>query len=143
MNNVKYPLALSATFIWIGFVCAISFMEAWLKFTAPGITIPLGLGIGRVVFHALNKVEWVLCAIIIGNYVYTLPKRFSYTMVFFSIAISILIIETFYALPTLDARATLYIKGVFVHPSNLHFYYIAMEFLKVTALLIAGYRLFK
>lgn len=143
MNTVKYPLALSATFIWIGFVCAISFMEAWLKFTAPGITIPLGLGIGRVVFHALNKVEWVLCAIIIGNYIYTLPKRFSCTMVFFSIALTVLVIETFYALPTLDARATLYIKGIFVPPSNLHFYYIVMEFIKVLALLMAGYRLFK
>jgi hypothetical protein len=95
MNTIKYPLALSATFIWIGFVCAISFMEAWLKFTAPGITIPLGLGIGRVVFHALNKVEWVLCAIIVANYVYTLPKRFSYAMVFFSIALTVLVNRNF------------------------------------------------
>ena len=33
--EVKYPLAVVAVFLWIGFVCAISFMEAWLKFQAP------------------------------------------------------------------------------------------------------------
>lgn len=39
MITKKYPLALSAVFLWISFVCAISFMEAWLKFRAPGITV--------------------------------------------------------------------------------------------------------
>ena len=35
--------------LWFGLVAAISFIEAPLKFQAPGITIPLGLGIGRLV----------------------------------------------------------------------------------------------
>ena len=61
------PIALTASFLWIGFVCAISFMEAWLKFRAPGVTIPLGLGIGRLVFNALNKVEWIFATAILGN----------------------------------------------------------------------------
>lgn len=56
---VQRPIVIIVTFLWIGFVCAISFMEAWLKFQAPGITVPLGLGIGRLVFNALNTVEWV------------------------------------------------------------------------------------
>lgn len=38
----------------LGAIVAISFLEAPLKFLAPGITIPLGLGIGRLVFTALN-----------------------------------------------------------------------------------------
>ncbi|WP_338566999.1 hypothetical protein [Microbacterium paraoxydans] len=38
----------------LGAIIAISFLEAPLKFLAPGITIPLGLGIGRLVFTALN-----------------------------------------------------------------------------------------
>ncbi|HQO86046.1 MAG TPA: hypothetical protein PKX84_00190, partial [Bacteroidia bacterium] len=60
MIVVYLPIALIASTLWIGFVSAISFMEAWLKFRAPGITIPLGLGIGRLVFNVLNKIEWVL-----------------------------------------------------------------------------------
>jgi len=42
----------------MGFVLSISFMEAWLKFQAEGVTQAIGLSIGRLVFGALNKVEW-------------------------------------------------------------------------------------
>ena len=49
-------------FLWSGF-CAISFMESWLKFRAPGVSLPIGLGIGKLVFNALNKMEWVFAVI--------------------------------------------------------------------------------
>ena len=47
------------TFVWLGMVVAISFLEAPLKFRAPGVTLPIGLGIGRLVFRALNAAELV------------------------------------------------------------------------------------
>src|SRR5437879_5153498 len=53
-------LAAAAAFTWFGMVAAISFLETPLKFRAPGITVPLGLGIGRLVFKALNIAESVL-----------------------------------------------------------------------------------
>ena len=46
----KDPLAFAVIYLWIGFVCAISFMEAWLKFRAPGVNLQIGLGIGRLNF---------------------------------------------------------------------------------------------
>ena len=52
--NHWLALGVAAIFVWLGMVFAISFLEAPLKFRAPGITIPLGLGIGRLVFRALN-----------------------------------------------------------------------------------------
>jgi len=42
---------IAATFVWLGMVLAISFLEAPLKFRAPGVTLQIGLGIGRVVFR--------------------------------------------------------------------------------------------
>lgn len=57
---IKYSLAIASVFLWIGFVCAISFIEAWLKFKASGLSLPIGLGIGRLAFNVLNKVDWVL-----------------------------------------------------------------------------------
>lgn len=54
-NTVKQPVALACLLTWIGFVCAISFLEAWLQFQTPGVTLPIGLGIGKLVFGALNK----------------------------------------------------------------------------------------
>src|SRR5438067_1809392 len=56
MNGVVGAIA----FLWLGMVLGLSFLEAPLKFRAPGITIPLGLGIGRLVFAALNRVEVAL-----------------------------------------------------------------------------------
>jgi hypothetical protein len=37
----------AVTFVWLGMVLAISFLEAPLKFRAPGVTLPIGLAIGR------------------------------------------------------------------------------------------------
>ena len=34
MTFVKSPIAVVTIFIWIGFICSISFMESWLKFRA-------------------------------------------------------------------------------------------------------------
>jgi hypothetical protein len=45
-------IGIESTFVRIGFLGAISFMEAWLKFKAPGVTLPIS--IGRLVFSALN-----------------------------------------------------------------------------------------
>lgn len=44
----------AVAFVWLGMVLAVSFLETPLKFRAPGITVPLGLGIGRLVFRALT-----------------------------------------------------------------------------------------
>lgn len=66
-------LALPSIFLWIGFVCAISFMEAWVKFRAPGVTLPLGLGIGSLVFKALNKAEWVFAILMAVGPIPTSP----------------------------------------------------------------------
>jgi uncharacterized membrane protein (DUF485 family) len=143
MNQVKYPLALIATFIWIGFVCAISFMEAWLKFRAPGINIQLGLGIGRIIFAALNKVEWVLAIAIIMNYLMAERQDFQWSYTFYIIPLLILGFQTAYLLPALDARAEMIIRGLPVEPSSLHFIYVGIEVLKVMSLIIFGLKLFK
>lgn len=50
---------------WLGTVVAISFLEAPLKFRAPDVTLQIGLGIGRVVFRALNIAEAVLAAAVV------------------------------------------------------------------------------
>jgi hypothetical protein len=142
MTIVKYPIALIATFLWIGFVCAISFMEAWLKFRAPGITVPLGLGIGRLVFNALNKVEWIFVFSIIVSLLFSKAQLVSLQNLLCLIPLLLLIAQTVWALPALDARAELHIQGQTVPPSNLHFYYVAMELVKVICLTIFGITLF-
>lgn len=55
----------AASFTWLGMVLPISFLEAPLKFRAPGITAALGVGIGRLVFRALNRVEAVFAVVLV------------------------------------------------------------------------------
>lgn len=143
MTTIKMPLAIISTFIWIGFVSAISFMEAWLKFRAPGITIPLGLGIGRLVFSALNKVEWLFAIVIIVNIFWSGIGLWKWQNLLFAVPLILLIVQTFWLLPTLDARAELHIQGKNVPPSNLHFYYVGIEFVKVFCMSLFGAVLFK
>lgn len=143
MITVKMPIALICTFLWIGFVCAISFMEAWLKFRAPGITAPLGLGIGRLVFNALNKVELVFAIVILINIFWQTSDILKWQNLAFAVPFTLLLIQTFWLLPALDARAELHIQGQYVPPSNLHFYYVGMELVKIVCLSLFGITLFK
>ena len=46
---------------------AVSFLEAPLKFRAPGVTLPIGLAVGRLVFRALNRAEAYLAAGILSG----------------------------------------------------------------------------
>ncbi len=140
-SKVEQPIAVICTFTWIGFICAISFMEAWLKFRAPGVTLPIGLGIGRLVFAALNKVEWVFAvAILISNI--RIAKKISINP-FYIVTVLGLIVQTIWLLPALDARAELYIQGQTVAHSNLHLYYVIAEGVKIIALFVFGTKLFK
>jgi hypothetical protein len=133
--NTRRFLAASGIFTWIGFVAAISFMEAWLKFKAPGVNLPIGLGIGRLVFAALNKVEW-LCAVVV---LAALSRRLrSVWNVYLLGAVLILVLQTVWLLPALDARAEVIIQGQEPPHSYFHLVYIISECLKVICLLVRG-----
>lgn len=139
---VQNPMHAMLAFLWIGFVCAISFMEAWLKFQAPGITLTLGLGIGRIIFQALNHVEWVLA---LAMMVFSIVNRNlrSIRNIWLLIPVGILLIQTYWLLPLLDQRAEMIIMHQSVTPSNHHFVYIGLEALKIIALTIYGVRQFQ
>lgn len=140
-DNRKFIMSsfvLATVFLWIGFVCSISFMEAWLKFRAPNVTLPIGLGIGRLVFSALNKVEWVLGAIAVSALVLDNQKpKFAKSMLLY-IPITILVLQTSWLLPSLYERAEAIIQGMEVSPSSVHLSYIVLEVIKTFCLFILG-----
>ena len=138
-SPVKYPYAMASVFIWIGFLCAISFMEAWLKFRAPGVTLPIGLGIGRLVFGALNKVELLLAFAVLANIVLAGSKLLNWSYAAYFLAFALVIVQSIWLLPQLDVRAEQHIQGLPVSDSNLHFYYIGTEVVKLFSLLTFGY----
>ena len=138
MTPFSIIFSIAFTFIWSGLIIGISFMEAWLKFQSPNVTIQIGLGIGKVVFAALNKVEWTLIFLISICFFVEIPLMNSVCITIFVLLIFLVLLQTFWLLPKLDSRADDYIKGKSVVPSNLHLYYIFMEFIKLTLLIITG-----
>src|SRR5688500_7186181 len=116
-------------FIWFGVIGAISFMEAPLKFQAPGITLPLGLSVGRLIFFVLNKIEIVLAVIFLISLLggQTIGRA---AVAIFGVIALILLIETVWLLPILDVRAEEVIAGTAEPFSNLHLFYIAFDAVK-------------
>ena len=46
--------------VWIGLIVGVSFIATPLKFLAEGVTIPIGVAIGRLTFNGMNILELVL-----------------------------------------------------------------------------------
>lgn len=136
--SIAHPLAIVSTFVWMGFVGAISFMESWVKFKAPNVNLSVGLGIGRLVFRALNYVEWGLALIIAFSFLLTDSAIFSPENLTYFIPLAIIVLQSFWMLPTLNRRATKVIAGEQLPKSYLHFYYVGAEMIKMACLLFFG-----
>jgi hypothetical protein len=134
---------ISIIFLWIGFVCAISFMEAWLKFQAPGVDLKIGLSIGKVVFKALNKVEWGLCFTLCISLFLMKLNIADYKYYLLLIPIIILCVQTIWLLPLLESRANAIIQNQTITQANYHIYFIVAEVIKVLSLLIISFLNFK
>ncbi|MEZ5344208.1 MAG: hypothetical protein R2681_01520 [Pyrinomonadaceae bacterium] len=130
-------MQIAIPFIWFGLIGGISFLEAPLKFRAPDITLALGLGIGRLVFFWLNKIELVLGGLMLISLLKVKPdKRIAIWV--FSVIAGLLILETVWLLPVLDARATAVINGTAAPYSNTHVVYIVFDAVKFLLLFLLG-----
>ena len=129
-------IAVALTFVWLGMVLAISFLEAPLKFRAPDVTLQIGLGIGRLVFRALNTVEvgfaLVILAIVVAG---PTPVRITaaYSVVFAALAVQLVAVR-----PRLTRRSDQVLAGLDAPRSRGHYAYVGLEAVKAIALLVAG-----
>jgi hypothetical protein len=129
-------VAVAITFVWLGMVLAISFLEAPLKFRAPNVTLLIGLGIGRLVFRALNTVEvgfaLVILAIVVAG---PTPLRITGA---FSVAFAALAIQLIAVRPALTRRSDEVLAGLDAPRSRGHYAYVGLEAVKAVALVVAG-----
>ncbi|MFM9035767.1 MAG: hypothetical protein ACKOQ4_16055 [Mycobacterium sp.] len=132
-------LAVAAVFVWIGMVLAISVVEAPLKFRAPGVTLQVGLGIGRLVFRALNVCEVVLAAVALVAVVFGRPPAGA--VVALGVAVAALGAQVVIVRPALARRTDAVLADASVAESgrsHAHFVYVGLEAVKVPALLVCG-----
>ncbi|MBS4729352.1 hypothetical protein MSM1_13735 [Mycobacterium sp. SM1] len=129
-------VAVATTFVWLGMVLAISFLEAPLKFRAPNVTLQIGLGIGRLVFRALNSVEagFALVILLAGL---ARPQPPGVTAAFV-VAGAALALQLGAVRPLLNRRSDKVLAGLSSRRSRSHHVYVGLEVIKVIALLTAG-----
>lgn len=134
--TAPWAVAVAAIFVWLGMVLAISFVEAPLKFRAPGVTLQIGLGIGRKVFRALNLCELVLgLTALVALQFAPPPLR---VMIAILVAVVVLAVQLVAVRPRLNRRSDAVLAGEEGPRSRGHYYYVGLELLKVAALLISG-----
>lgn len=144
MKRQSIPLwgwIFSVTILWIGFVLAISFMEAPLKFRAPSLTLPVALEIGYLVFHALNVVEIIFAGLIIAAIYVGQPSRKT-TLLAIAVA-TLLFIQTFLLFTKLDARTLAIINGLEIPSAPYHIVYMGLEVIKLLGLVILAFNQLK
>jgi hypothetical protein len=120
-------------------VLAISFLEAPLKFRAPNVTLQIGLGIGRLVFRALNTVEVVLAIVVLVATIASPPR--AGTSVALAVAFAALALQIGAVRPRLNRRSDQVLAGLSdegAPRSRGHYVYIGLETVKALALTAAG-----
>nr|WP_280345346.1 hypothetical protein [Nocardia abscessus] len=132
MDTIAQHVLWFLPMLWLGMVLAISFLEAPLKFRAPGVTLPLGLGIGRLVFRALNVTEAVLAALLVVAALIVGPGRA--TWLWLGVAVALLAVQILVVRPPLSRRADRVLAGEELPRSHAHIWYIGLEVVKVVAL---------
>ena len=129
-------MATAATFVWLGMVLAISFLEAPLKFWAPGVTTVIGLGIGRLVFRALNVAEAVLALVVVVALL--LAGVTVGPGVVVGVLVVVLLAQLALVRPRLNRRSDRVLAGETLPRSRLHLAYVGLEVVKVAALVALG-----
>ncbi len=126
----------AVAFVWLGMVLGVSFLEAPLRFRAPGITLPLGLGIGRLVFAALNRVEIgfalvIAAALAVGDR----PPALLWTTIG---PVALLIGQLILVRPVLTRRSDRVLAGEGGSRSRAQLTYVTLEVVKVVSLVLLG-----
>ena len=136
-----HRLLICISLIWLGMILGISFLEAPVKFTAPSVTLEIGLDVGRQVFGVFNKVE---CALAIGMAILiVIVRQKDRLLIPLGVVWSSLALQTFWLLPILDDSVELILQGQTPAPSYLHTFYVVLEVLKAVALAIYGFWAFR
>ena len=126
----------AVVFVWLGMVLAISCLEAPLKFRAPGVTLQIGLGIGRLVFRALNTVEVGFAIAILSTSIASPPP--AGVIAASVVAFVVLALQITAVRPRLTRRSDQVLAGLNAPRSRGHYVYVGLEAIKVLALAAAG-----
>ncbi|WP_374329822.1 hypothetical protein [Soonwooa sp.] len=135
-TQVKYPLVFAISCFWLGLVLAVSFLETPFKFQVPGMTLPIALELGKIMFGISTNIQMVLIVFMGLSFLFNKEKLTIKLLINFFLLALILGLEKFWMLPILDARADVLASGKGLPPTALHDYFIYAEVAKVILLIV-------
>lgn len=128
-------LALTAL-VWAGMIAGVSGLATPVKFSAPSLTLPVALDVGRVTFALFSHVEWAFAvALIVAGFV-AMPPLLLRLLI--GLAAGLIALQALWLLPILDQRTAAVIAGNMPPPSSHHVWYVVIEIVKFAALLAIG-----
>ena len=136
MTILRNPAWIS--FTWFGMTLGVSVLSTPVRFTASTITRPVALDVGRVVFQALSKAEFVALIVMLIIVRVSASARRLWVPVF--LLALILIAQSAWLLPELAARTDMIIGGVEPPPSSAHTAYSVLEITKLVLLIYVGFQ---
>ncbi|ROI07119.1 hypothetical protein EGH90_07020 [Kaistella haifensis] len=137
--QIKYQFIFAVSFFWLGLVIAVSFLETPLKFQVPGMTLPIALELGKTMFGISTNIQLGLMILVFFNFFLNASKLNKFIIFTGVLLALILVLEKFWMLPILDARADVLATGKGLPPTPLHNYFIYAECIKVILLLSIGF----
>jgi hypothetical protein len=142
--------------VWFGVLAGVSFLATPIKFVAPSLSLAVALDVGRQTFAALNLLELILAFVLLvitilqyrgvrslspttGQSAHQSVRR-SRAPVIISLSLLVLVLsQTLWLLPVLDARVEMILQGNPPPASSLHLVYIGVDVIKLCLLgLLAG-----
>lgn len=135
--------------VWIGLLLGVSFLATPVKFLAPSLTLPVALDVGRQTFRWFSRVELVLAgAALLAALAYDGRRGLGsmrgtgrpLATVLAVVLLAVVLLQVLWLLPLLDARVEIILRGGMPQPSRLHDVYVAIEAVKLGALVGLGWR---
>jgi len=116
--------------VWLGLLVALGFIETPLKFLAPGMTLDVALGVGRLVLTVADLAGVVLLAattlLALVRPRVAVPTRWVLGALWLVLVVQVAIIR-----PFLNAQTDLVLAGEQPGGSSLHLVYIVADVLLV------------
>lgn len=130
----NWVLRLILPSVWLGILGGLAFIETPLKFLAPGVTVEIALGIGRLV---LTTADFISVGMLIAITLLSIRPRSGRGIWSVLGALwVVLIVQVAVIRPMLNARTDVVLAGGEAGESQLHTVYIATSFLLLIGIVI-------
>jgi hypothetical protein len=126
----------TASLLWAGMTLGVSFLAAPVKFRTPTLTRPVALDVGRHVFRVFNRVELGWGVLVVVAIAAARPRPLVWVPSL--TAVLILGAQTAWLRPRLNRRVATILAGLPTARDRLHVAYVALEAVKVAALVFAA-----